>query len=160
MISTEQRTLPGTSMLCALLHGAGVETGARSLVRPVPAPSAANPIASLQMPSTTAMSSEATTLGDWASLLNAVKTRLTSIVGDWMDEAANPPQHPSFAHVQSGVLDCAAALEQLHFMLDQELKRRQELELQLHIAEAALTRARLALGISAPIPCPAEERQQ
>ena len=81
-------------------------------------------------------------IGDWNDLLCAVKVRLTQIV-------RHPPgvSHDSLLldqanWVQAGVLDCVAALDQLHSTLTHELARCREVEREAFEARIALAQAR------------------
>lgn len=53
-------------------------------------------------------------------LLRAVKARLTLTVGD----APGPRAHDDAARVRASVLECVAALDQLHTTMTHELARR------------------------------------
>jgi diguanylate cyclase len=84
-------------------------------------------------------------IGDWNHLLGAVMARLRSSVGDRADAAGDAPLHHPAAIVRCDVLECVAALDQLHATLRQELDRRQQLELEVVDAQAALAQARAEL---------------
>lgn len=83
-------------------------------------------------------------LDDWPDLLDAVKARLRQTV------AGHAPQ-PSmgaaaFLHIQAGVLDCAAALDQLQATLAHELGRCRQRDQDLRTTQAALAQARAELA--------------
>jgi hypothetical protein len=63
---------------------------------------------------------------DWNILLGAVKARLKLTVGE--RPAAVPWAPDEAARVQASVLECVAALDQLHMTLTHELDRRRQLE--------------------------------
>lgn len=64
-------------------------------------------------------------IGDWDDLLAAVKSRLRLIVGEVRARTIEPPVRDSVAWVQDSVLECVAALDQLHTTLTEELQHRQ-----------------------------------
>jgi len=80
------------------------------------------------------------TLDDWQDLFNAVKARLRQTVG----EPAGPrPMGPAaFLQIQAGVLECAAALDQLHDTLVRELGRCRQLDREMRTTQDALAQAR------------------
>ena len=80
---------------------------------------------------------------DWDVLFNAVKDRLRLIVGERLPLALEPRADLQRARI--GVLECAAALDQLHTMLRQELALRDQLEVDVREARAALEQARTEL---------------
>ena len=63
-------------------------------------------------------------IGDWDDLLAAVKARLRLIVGEVRVATVEPPLRDTVAWVQDSVLECVAALDQLHSTLANELERR------------------------------------
>lgn len=84
-------------------------------------------------------------ISDWNDLLCAVKVRLTQIV-------RHPPavSHDTLLldqanWVQAGVLDCVAALDQLHSTLTHELSRCRKVEREAFEARIALAQARADL---------------
>lgn len=105
-------------------------------------------LALLASPPAADVSTDASTdvaISDWNDLLCAVKVRLTQIVR----------QPPGVSHdsllldqanwVQSGVLDCVAALDQLHSTLTHELSRCRKVEREAFEARIALAQARADL---------------
>jgi diguanylate cyclase (GGDEF)-like protein len=85
-------------------------------------------------------------MGDWNELLGAVKARLRLSVGDPPPAAAEAVPDVVARGVRTSVLECAAALDQLHLSLRQELGRLQRLELEMSDARAALAQARAELA--------------
>ena len=79
------------------------------------------PLASPRFPSLPA----AVAIGDWDDLLGAVKARLRLIVGEVRARTIEPPVRDLVAWVQDRVLECVAALDQLHTTLAHELEQRQ-----------------------------------
>ena len=65
-------------------------------------------------------------IDDWQDLLNAIKARLRQTVGG--PAAPRPMDAATFLQIQAGVLDCAAALEQLQTTLAHELGRCRRLD--------------------------------
>lgn len=66
----------------------------------------------------------AVAIDDWDDLLGAVKARLRLIVGEVRATTIEPPARDSVAWVQDSVLECVAALDQLHTTLAHELAQR------------------------------------
>jgi C4-dicarboxylate-specific signal transduction histidine kinase len=89
-------------------------------------------------------------IGDWEDLLSAVKSRLRLTVGELL--AVLPPhQLPDAAHrVQSSVLECVNALDQLHLTLTHELARREQLEREVIETQNVLAQARNQLSATGP----------
>ncbi len=85
-------------------------------------------------------------IGDRDALLCAVNERLVQAVGARMAEKSRPLDAGTASQLQADVLECVAALEQLHATLAQELGRRQQLELELFDARSALAQARAELA--------------
>ena len=83
--------------------------------------------------------------GDWDELLNAVKARLRLTVSENLVVKAGPEVLDVEHRVQAGVLDCLAALDELHTKLTIALDQRQRLERQVVDAQKALTQARAEL---------------
>lgn len=83
---------------------------------------------------------------DWVHLVGAVEARLREAVGDQSmgSHALEPPEGAE--RVRASVLECVAALGQLHSTLEAELHRRQVLELQVFDAQTALAQARADLA--------------
>lgn len=83
---------------------------------------------------------------DWDDLLCAVKDRLRLTVGE-LEAAPSELQAQDTTHrVQTSVLECVAALDQLHTTLAHELSRRQELEREVFDAQTALAQAHAELA--------------
>jgi hypothetical protein len=83
-------------------------------------------------------------IDDWQDLLSAITARLRQTVGG---PAAPPPMGPAaFLHIQAGVLDCAAALEQLQTTMAHELGRCRRLDQEMRSTQAALAQARADLA--------------
>ena len=85
-------------------------------------------------------------IGDWDTLFSAVEARLTATVGELI--AALPATSASTCanQVRVSVLECVAALHQLHATMAHELARRQRIELDLADARGALAQARIELA--------------
>ncbi len=83
-------------------------------------------------------------IDDWDALFRAVEDRLRLTVGEPLANAPNTsdaPTQDAAAGVRTIVLECVAALEQLHTALTHERGRREQLERGLHDAQATLARA-------------------
>jgi diguanylate cyclase len=82
---------------------------------------------------------------DWNVLFAAVRTRLAAIVAErfTVRSLLSAPQRAE--RVRAGVMDCVAALDQLHGTLLNELSRSADLEQQVLELRAALTLARAQL---------------
>jgi diguanylate cyclase (GGDEF)-like protein len=81
---------------------------------------------------------------DWDVLFTAVTARLQQIVG-----SSRPPGMPSSddpGQIRTQVLQCVAALEQLHTTMSHYIERGRALERDLSSAQGALTQARVELG--------------
>ena len=83
---------------------------------------------------------------DWALLFEAVTNRLRQTVGEQAAESDDPQAQQLARQVQAGVLDCVAALGQLHTMLVGHLDRGQRLERDVAEAQQALEQARADLA--------------
>ena len=81
-------------------------------------------------------------IGDWNDLLCAVKDRLTLIVRSAPHATTERPLRDQASWVQAGVLDCVAALDQLHSTLTHELARCREVEREAFEARIASAQAR------------------
>lgn len=89
-------------------------------------------------------------IGDVDDLLDAVKLKLRLSVVARLAELPELRVLDVTASMQSRVLECVAALDQLHLSLRHELARRQQLELDLFETHTALAQARAHLvGIEA-----------
>ena len=85
-------------------------------------------------------------LSDWNDLLDAVKQRLRQSVQESVQgHHLSPPGSP-LERTGACVVECVAALDQLHSSVRQELGRRQRLELELFELKAALASARAELA--------------
>lgn len=85
-------------------------------------------------------------IGDVSDLLGGVKWRLRQIVGEGHATDSGLPTNEARTRVQLDVLDCAAALDQLHGTLQHALGRYRLLERQVLDAQSALARARSGLA--------------
>ena len=85
-------------------------------------------------------------IADWDTLFSAVEARLTSTVDELI--AALPATSASTCanQVRISVLECVAALHQLHSTVAHELARRQCIEIDLADAHRALAQARIELA--------------
>lgn len=63
-------------------------------------------------------------IGDWDELFRAVKARLRSTAGELSAAATEPAVHDAARWAQASMLECVAALDQLHLTLTHELDRR------------------------------------
>jgi diguanylate cyclase (GGDEF)-like protein len=96
--------------------------------------------------------SSSAAIEDWHAMLDAVKARLRLTVSLARAETPATPESPTHGatHAKPGrtranVLDCVAALDQLHTQVEHELGRRQDLEMQLLDSKAALALSRVEL---------------
>lgn len=85
-------------------------------------------------------------LGDWNVLLSAVRERLRGIAAEHAPSPSGRQVQGPAAHFPAAVLDCAAALDQLHTTLMHEIGRRRRLELDFFDARMALQRVRHELA--------------
>jgi len=81
---------------------------------------------------------------DWEDLFSAVKARLREAVGGGLAATSEPNGHDT-GRIRASVLDCVAALDQLHTTLAHELSRRRQLQHEIFDAQAALAQARAEL---------------
>ena len=81
-------------------------------------------------------------IGDWNDLICAVKDRLTLLVRDTPGAATDLQLRDRRTMVQTGVLDCVSALDQLHSTLTHELQRCRKVERDAFEARLALAQAR------------------
>jgi hypothetical protein len=84
---------------------------------------------------------------DWDDLLTAVKTRLRLTVGDRPSKPGDLLQGP-MGRVQASVLECVAALDQLHQAMKHEREQRLRLEIEVAEAQSALDDARAELIVA------------
>ncbi len=82
---------------------------------------------------------------DWDLLLNAIKARLLSAAGNALADLPEPMRRQSIHQIQAGMVDCVAALDQLHQSLSKELAKRQHLKQEVSLAQAALARKHIEL---------------
>lgn len=84
-------------------------------------------------------------IDDWQDLLDAVKARLRKTVAGHapLPSIGGPAD---FGHIQAGVLDCAAALDQLQATLTHELGRCRQREQEMRSVQAALAQAQAELA--------------
>ena len=90
-------------------------------------------------------------IGDWDDLFSAVEARLTATVGELF--AALPKTSASIAanRIRESVLECVAALHQLHATVTHELARRERLLLGLTDSRTAPAEARAeCAGLESP----------
>ena len=85
-------------------------------------------------------------IADWDTLFSAVEARLTATVDELI--AALPATSASTCanQVRISVLECVAALHQLHSTMAHELARRQRIGIDLAHAQGALAQARIELA--------------
>ena len=81
-------------------------------------------------------------ISDWNDLICAVKDRLTLTVRDTPERATELQLRDRCVWVQTGVLDCVSALDQLHSTLTHELERARKVERDAFEARLALAQAR------------------
>ena len=89
-------------------------------------------------------------VGDWDALFCAVEARLRMTVGERLATTPAPQPHDDAGRVQIVVLECVAALEQLHRALTYERGLRLQLEQEISLAQAALTRALANATVGTP----------
>lgn len=82
---------------------------------------------------------------DWGLLLNAVSQRLRTFVEPFPAPSGAGGQDAQ-ARTQAGVLECAAALDQLHALLTRQTVAQRQLEEEMNRTRAALARARSELA--------------
>ena len=85
-------------------------------------------------------------LSDWGDLLNAVSQRLRAIVGRRLVTLSGLPVNDARSRTQTGVLDCATALDQLHALVLRQLEGQRRLEHEMATTQAALAQARAELA--------------
>jgi diguanylate cyclase len=85
-------------------------------------------------------------VADLDDLLSAVKAKLRLTVADKLAQIPELRAVDAAATVQTSVLECVAALDQLHLTLSHELARRQQLELEVFETQTALAQARAQLA--------------
>ncbi|MBC7992854.1 MAG: GGDEF domain-containing protein [Rhizobacter sp.] len=91
-------------------------------------------------------SGETVPIEDWVDLVGAIEARLRDSVSD-QTAGEHQLELPAGAdRVRASVLECVAALGQLHATLQAELARRYSLELQVFDAQTALAQARSELA--------------
>jgi diguanylate cyclase (GGDEF)-like protein len=82
---------------------------------------------------------------DWDTMLSAVKERLTLTVAESSHVLGGTLLRAGDPRVQTAVLECVNALDQLHLTLRHELGRCQQLELAVFDAQTALVQVRAEL---------------
>ena len=82
--------------------------------------------------------------GDWNDLFSAVKSRLTTSVGE-LSALAEPQARGKADQIRASVLECVGALDQLQTTLTHETARRQQLELEVFEAQTAVALAHAEL---------------
>jgi hypothetical protein len=75
------------------------------------------------MPISAAVAPPDIAIEDWDILMGAVKARLKRTVGESPVAAPQPRRDDEARCVQSSVLECVAALDQLHMAMTHELDR-------------------------------------
>ena len=85
-------------------------------------------------------------ISDWDELFSAVEARLTSTVGELLAVLPETSASVSANRIRTSVLECVAALHQLHSTVTHELARRQRLVLELTDTQTALAEARAELA--------------
>lgn len=85
-------------------------------------------------------------ISDWDELFSAVEARLTSTVGEWLAVLPETAASTAANRVRASVLECVAALHQLHSTVSHELARRQRVEQDLIDARTALAKVRAELA--------------
>lgn len=78
---------------------------------------------------------------DWDDLFRAVKDRLRAIADTHADSRFDLRLPGDTPRIDTGVLECVAALEQLHLTMRHERDRREQLEWAVAEAHAALALA-------------------
>ena len=81
-------------------------------------------------------------IGDWDALFSAVEARLTSTVGELLGVLPETSASMSANRIRTSVLECVAALHQLHSTVTHELTHRQRLVFELTDTQTALLEAR------------------
>jgi diguanylate cyclase (GGDEF)-like protein len=83
---------------------------------------------------------------DWDTMLSAVKDRLTLTVAESSHVLGGTLLRAGDPRVQTAVLECVNALDQLHMILRHELGRCEQLELAVFDAQTGLAQARAELA--------------
>lgn len=83
---------------------------------------------------------------DWEVLFCAVKERLRLSVDDHLGATPGSRSQETADRVRTSVLECVEALDQLHKTQQQELSRRQRLELEIFDTRTALVQSRAELA--------------
>jgi len=81
--------------------------------------------------------------GDWDDLFSAVKQRLARVVST--QDLSSGSAAPTTGQTRSAILECVAALDQLHATVTTELMRRDGLEMAVFEAQTSLAQVRAAL---------------
>ena len=90
--------------------------------------------------------SEDVAISDWDELFSAVEARLTSTVGALLAVLPETSASMSANRIRTSVLECVAALHQLHSTVTHELSRRERLVLELADSRTALAEARAEIA--------------
>jgi diguanylate cyclase (GGDEF)-like protein len=85
-------------------------------------------------------------IADLDDLLSAVKAKLRLTVADRLAQIPELRAVDAATTVQTSVLECVSALDQLHLTLSHELARRQQLELEVFETQTALAQTRSQLA--------------
>ena len=85
-------------------------------------------------------------ISDWDELFSAVEARLTATVGELFAVLPGTSASVCANRIRISVLECVAALHQLHSTVTHELARRQRLEAELADTQTALAEARAEIA--------------
>lgn len=85
-------------------------------------------------------------ISDWDELFSAVEARLTATVGELFAVLPETSASVSANRIRISVLECVAALHQLHSTVTHELARRQRTVLELTETRTALAQARAEIS--------------
>ena len=85
---------------------------------------------------------------DWIALFDAVLVRLRMVAGSQLQAQCDPQLHALACSIQTGVLDCVQALEQLQRMLAPPASRLAHLQDALHTAEDTVQRLGAELAVA------------
>jgi diguanylate cyclase (GGDEF)-like protein len=98
------------------------------------------------MPAVQSLRGDDVSMTDWDALFDAVKERLRLVA-----HPATAGDSAAQALAQRDVLECVAALDQLHITLRHEFGRSQRIERELRAAHAAAAASRVAAPIARPV---------
>ena len=85
-------------------------------------------------------------ISDWDELFSAVEARLTATVGELLAVLPETSASMSANRIHTSVLECVAALHQLHSTVAHELARRERLVVELVGSQTALAEARAEIA--------------